>query len=285
MEHGSHILCSEPRLLAGPALFPAVLGKWESYLGCVLYWLETKWGRRCHNFPIITLLSTSWPPFIICSALAVVRSFFMGCECCWRPLAVLVGTQWEDMQAHSPCVSRGLHVTALLTSPFPAWGTFPSHNRKTTISVPFFFSRPEEKGINTGKWKAQMRAVCPDREGYYRARAALQGTNATQDGFSPGVCASERQLTQLNWAGHRFCICSLSPGLYFKVSLFWDLFNLGLESYSFMKKANTWYLRQKIQNRRFWQTTAVCLITRVHIPLYSLCHCRSGFFGYEWDWI
>lgn len=193
MEHGSHILCSEPRLLAGPALFPAVLGKWESYLGCVLYWLETKWGRRCHNFPIITLLSTSWPPFIICSALAVVRSFFMGCECCWRPLAVLVGTQWEDMQAHSPCVSRGLHVTALLTSPFPAWGTFPSHNRKTTISVPFFFFQARR-----------------ERHKHWEVEGTDEGCVSWQGRLLQSTCSPSGDKCHPGWLLTR-CVCIRAP--------------------------------------------------------------------------
>ena len=65
------------------------------------------------------------------------------------------------------------HVDALLTSPFPAPGTFLSHERRTAISVPFN-SPGQKRKAQTREGGMQGRAVCSDREGYCGSRTALQ---------------------------------------------------------------------------------------------------------------
>lgn len=68
-----------------------------------------------------------------------------------------MGTQWEDTGAQALRFQSG-ECGMLYSSQLE--GHFLPHNRKTAISVSLFlFFWKEEKGINTRKWKAQIRAV------------------------------------------------------------------------------------------------------------------------------
>ena len=82
-----------------------------------------------------------------------------------------VGSQWGAEQ--EPCPVFPSHVDGLLTSPFPAPGTFLSHERRTAISVPFY-SQGQKRKAQTPEGGRQVRAVCPDREGYCGSYTALQ---------------------------------------------------------------------------------------------------------------
>lgn len=71
------------------------------------------------------------------------------------------------------------------------------HHRRTTISVPllfFFFSRQEEKDINTGEWKAQIGAVSVLIGNAITSHVQpFGGAHATVGGF-PRVCTREAQV-------------------------------------------------------------------------------------------
>lgn len=95
-----------------------------------------------------------------------------------------VGSQWEDEQEHSPCVSK---VTWMLSSPLPSMlqgHFFPI--REKQLSQSFFIPQTRGKGINTGGWKAGE--GCMSRQGRLSQITYSPSGNKCHPGWLPTRC-------------------------------------------------------------------------------------------------
>lgn len=161
-----------------------------------------------------------------------------------------MGPSGGTCRSTAPALPKWLTRNALLTSLAQLEGHFLPHNRKTTISIFFFFfPGQKKKALTQESERHSMRAVCVSKKGCHRSCAALQGTDAAKGTFpgvrmrGPGSPAKQvRRSIVHSYSG---------PG-----SLFEDVSSLrltqqGLRKLFFHKGGCTWHRRQKIQNRDF----------------------------------